>query len=318
MLGTVLQCGSFTADGTDKYLNLRSDVDWMWVWNQTVLDAAGAGTGAQFYWQRGMTDDTGVIYLKTAATNALQIDMMTSAGFSLFDDSSNPVQAAVSVTAVSNASPPRVTAASHGLQTGDVARMIDITGAQQLGGLDFTVTRIDANNFDLAYMATVVAGTTGSFRKISHQPLFSPRRRFITAITKAASAVITLSVTHDFTAGQAVRVRVPAAYGMTEINDIIGNITAVSTANNTITVDIDSTAFTTFAFPLTAATPFTKAEVIPVGETANATYQNNLDDAMDNVGNIGMILKAGTSSPAGATSDVIYWSAGKCFSVNNE
>jgi hypothetical protein len=199
-------------------------------------------------------------------------------------------------------------------------RLIDVTGAQQLGGIDFTVgnNTLTSTTFSLDYMAQIVAGTTGSWRKIPFQPQFYPRKRTITAITQATSAVITMSVTHGFTAGQAVRLKVPSAYGMTEMDNLIGNITAVSTANNTITVDIDSSSFTAFSFPLTAAVPFTFAEVIPVGETANGTYANNLDDATDNVSLIGMKLAAGADSPAGSSSDVIYWRAGKSFSVSNE
>ena len=71
---------------------------------------------------------------------------------------------------------------------------------------------------------------------------------------------------------------------MIEMDELIGNITAISTANNTITVDIDSSAFTAFAFPTSAVAGagVEAPQVIPVGETANDTYANNLDDATDN------------------------------------
>ena len=199
-------------------------------------------------------------------------------------------------------------------------RIINVASAQQLGGIDFTVgnSTLTSGTFSLDYMAQIVAGTTGSWRKIPFQPQFYPRKRTISAITAASSAVITMTVTHGYTAGQAVRLKVPAAFGMVEMDNLIGNITAINTSTNTITVDIDSSAFTAFAFPVTADVPFTFAEVIPVGETANGTYANNLDDATDNVSLIGMKLAAGADSPAGVTSDVIYWRAGKSFSVTNE
>ncbi len=71
---------------------------------------------------------------------------------------------------------------------------------------------------------------------------------------------------------------------MIEIDELLGNITAVSTANNTITVDIDSSAFTTFAFPTsaTAAAGVEFPQIIPVGQTANETYANTLEGATDN------------------------------------
>jgi len=139
--------------------------------------------------------------------------------------------------------------------------------------------------------------------------------RYISAITKAASAVVTMTVTHGFTVGQEVRLIVPAAYGMVEANNLQGMITAIDATYNTITINIDSSSFTTFAFPLTGAAPFTPAIVVPVGE--DVTYPNSNDDATTNTGYMGLKLAGGAQSPAGSASDVIYWVAGKSFSVDN-
>lgn len=316
MASTIIQSGSFTSDGTAKLLNIRSDLDWMEVVNYTQAATQQAtGRGVKFEWYRGMASDTGLEYKKTNSTDALNLVTLTSGGFTLLNTSSQTPGALTStITAVSNAAIPVVTnSGTNGLTAGDVVRLIDITGAQQLGGMDFTVgiNTLSATTFSLDYMAQIVAGTTGSWRKINFDPQFYPARRFITAISQATSAVIKLSVTHGFTAGQAVRINVPSAYAMTQIDGLVGNITAVSTANNTITVDIDSSAFTAFSFPLTAAVPFTQATVVPIGETANSTYANTLDDATDNISYIGMKLAGGAQSPAGSASDVIYWKAGK-------
>jgi len=325
MNGTIIQQGRFTSDGTAETINLRSDVDWMEVFNTTIADddTQTTAVGVQFYWQRGFAADRGIEYQKANAANASNLTtFLATGGFTLLDTSSQTPEALVStITAVSNATPPVVTnTGTNGLVAGDVVRMINIVGAQQLGGIDFTVgnSTLGTTTFSLDYMATIVAGTTGSWRRIPNDPQYYPRKRTISAITVAASAVITMTVTHGYLVGQAVRIKVPAAFGMTEIDNIIGNITAISTANNTITVDIDSSTFTAFTFALTAGVPFIAAEVIPVGETANDTFANTLDDATDNRSLIGMRLAAGVDSPAGATSDVIYWRAGKSFSVTNE
>lgn len=316
MASSIIQSGSFTSDGTATQVNIRSDVDWMEVDNYTQMATQQAtGRGVMFRWQRGMAAGTGIEITKTNSTDALNGEVMASGGFTLLDTSvQTPGALTSTITAISNAAIPVVTnSGTNGLSAGDVVRIINVTGAQQLGGMDFTVgvNTLTTTTFSLDYMAQIVAGTSGSWRKINFDPQFYPRRRFITGITAATSAVITLSVTHGFTAGQAVRINVPAAYGMTEIDGLIGNITAVSTANNTITVDIDSSAFTAFSFPLTAAVPFTQATVVPVGETANSTYANTLDDATDNQSIIGMLLGAGIDGPAGSSGDVIYWRAGK-------
>lgn len=329
MDNTILQQGRFTSTGVAKTLQIRSDVDWMKVYNYTQAATQQAtGRGVEFYWQRGMASNTGIEYKKTNSTDALNMVTLTSGGFTLVDTSASPNAALnATITAVSNAAIPVVSnSGTNGLIAGDVVRIYDVAGAQQLGGYDFTVgyNTLTSGTFSLDYMAQIVAGTTGSWRKIKWDPLFYPRRRSITKITQASQAVVTMSVTHGFKVGQAVRFVVPAAFGMVEMDGLLGTITAIdttTTTGNTITVNIDSSAFTAFAFPLTADVPFNQAQVIPVGEdTAEAldAAVDILSDATINTGYIGMILAAGAQSPAGSTSDVIYWVAGKSFSVSNE
>ncbi|WP_330114076.1 ubiquitin-activating E1 FCCH domain-containing protein [Pseudomonas sp. JS3066] len=69
----------------------------------------------------------------------------------------------------------------------------------------------------------------------------------ITAITKAAQAVVSIA-SHGRVVGDVVKFA--AVVGMTEINGLSGIVTA--TASGTITVNIDSTAFTTYASAGTA------------------------------------------------------------------
>lgn len=323
MDGTIIQQGRFTSAGEAVELQIRSDVDWIEVYNATQwATTQSTGRGVKFYWQRGLNDGEAFEYTKVDSSNALQGEFVTSGGFTLLDTSGSPLDTLnATITGVSTAAIPVATnSGTNGLSAGDIVRFTNVTGAQQLGGFDFTVgnNTLSSTTFSLDYMSQLAgAGTTGSWRRIKFDPQFYPRHRYITAITAASSAVITLSVTHGFTAGQAVRIVVPAAYGMTEIDGLIGNITAVNTANNTITVDIDSSAFTAFAFPATADVPFTPALVVPVGQTVNGTYANDLDGATDNVSFIGIELGAGIDGPAGSSNDVIYWRAGKSFSVSN-
>lgn len=320
---TIIQQGRFTSDGTAHELQIRSDLDWMEVINETQWATTHTpGRGVKFEWQRGLTDGHAFEYTKADGADTLQAEKVTSGGFSLLDTSGSPLDTLnATITDISTASPPVVTnTGTNGLSAGDVVRIIDTTGAQQLGGFDFTVGNdtLGSTTFSLDYMATLAdAGTTGSWRKIKFQPQFYPRHRFISAITAAASAVVTMTVTHGYTVGQKVRLKVPAAYGMVEANNLLGTITAISTTDNTITLDIDSSAFTAFAFPATAGVPFTPALVVPVGEAASESYANLLDDATDNVSFIGMELGAGADGPAGSSSDVIYWRAGKSSIVSN-
>lgn len=319
MDNTIILQGSFLSTGASKTIQLRSDVDWMEVYNYSQAGTTqNPGRGCQFYWQRGMSQDTGLSYSKTNSANSLNLTALTSGGFTYVDTSLDPVAARLSLTGVSADATPLVTlTATTGLVSGDVVRFSDVSGAYQLGGVDFTIGSLIANtSFTLPYMSQLGgAGTGGYIRKIKYEPLFYPRRRYISAITQASQAVVTLTVTHQFTVGQQVRFIVPDAYGMIQMNNLTGEISAINTSTNTVTVNIDSSAFTTFAFPASGGA-FTPAQLVPVGEGTDTTIANPnlLDDATVNLGYIGMILAGGASSPAGSNGDTIYWKAGKSFS----
>jgi hypothetical protein len=81
---------------------------------------------------------------------------------------------------------------------------------------------------------------------------------------------------------------------MVEMNGLLGTITAVTTSAtvNSITVNIDSSGFTAFAFPTSAvaALGIGVPEVTPVGEAAASPYQNLLDDATRNVSITGVSI----------------------------
>lgn len=327
---TVLQQGSFLGTGANIVLNIRSDVDWIRVYNATALAQAAADLDYEFYWQRGMPQGTGLVWTKlgAVANDPITVGALgVGEGFTLLDTSVQTATIGPAViTNISAANPPRVTSAAHGLQTGDIVRLANTAGALQADGVDFRVTRFDANNFDLSWMSPIAVaaapGATAVFRKISNEAIYQPKARVITSITQAAQAVITMAAPHNFTVGQRVSFRIPAvtalAYGMVELDNVNANVVAISVVNNTITVDVDTTGFTAFAFPLTADTPFTYAQVVPVGEdsaTALLLGGDFLGDAVFNNAILGVLLAGGATGPGGAAGDVMYWLAGKSFSV---
>lgn len=315
---TIIQQGSFTSDGADKIIRLRSDVDWMWVYNYTQIGATN-NVGVQYYWQRNMTAPTGIYWLKTGGGNDLQMDQLAS-GFTLVNSAENPVGNAVAWTSSTGAAQPVVsTASTTGLSTGTVVRVMgDNPGFM---GMDYEVDTVVANtSFRMRYALTNSpgAGASGGFyRIIKYDPIFYPRRRFITNITQAAQAVVTLSVTHQMTIGQEIRFQIPTVFGMTQLDNQIGTIVSVSTANNTVTVDIDTTSYSAFTFPA-AVQPFTFAQMVPVGMNTGEAIDANRDilfDATENAAFIGMVLSGGADLPGGDAADVMFWTAGKSFSV---
>jgi len=225
-----------------------------------------------------------------------------------------------------------------------VVRLANPVSALQIAGIDFSVANVVLNtSFDLIYMAAIADGVAGQFRVIPFDPLYYPVNRTITAICVATSgtaaagnpavqanqAIVTLSVTHGYTVGQSVRFVIPTvtstAFGMTALDGVQVTIIAVGDADadgakNTIRVAYDVSSFTAFAYPLTTDRRSTFPQIVPVGEnTAQALMSNVniLGDSEVNVGYRGVLLAGGLSSPAGSSGDVIYWVAGKSFSVSN-
>lgn len=329
MDNTIIMQGNFISAGTPQFIPLRGGVDWIEVFNSTTASAGAAvGTGFQFFWQAGMPQGGGFAFSNPAVP--IMAPLAANTGF-FFQDQSiiTNTRSTNVITAISNANPPRVSSVAHGLVTGDIVRLVQTIGARQIDGIDFRVTNVTANTFDLTWMAPIVAanapGANARFYKISNEAIYQPRQRVITKITNAAQAVITFAAPHNFTVGQDIRIKIPrvtaVAFGMVELNNIVATVLAVDTANNTVTINVDTTGFTAFAFALTADTPFTFAQAVPVGEdtaTANLLGVDPLGDAVFNSAQIGMLLQTGVLSPAGVVNDQIFWKAGVSFSVEDE
>lgn len=333
MDNTIILQGRFTqsSPAVNQTIVLRSDLDWMRVYNITVAAASQTtAIGVEYYWQRGFPQGAMWEYLKSNAAAAANLSQyITSGGFTLVDSSFTAPGAlnngSTGISALTNATPPVATVGSTaGMAAGSIVRVFNVAGAHSLDGIDFTVgyNTFSATTFDLSYMVAAGVGTSGSFRVIPYDPIYYPRRRTIATISKAVQAVVTTTVTHGYTVGQEVRFVIPAAMGMIELNGLQATIVAVNTSTtvNSFTINIDTTSFTTFAFPASGSGAFTPGEVVPMGEdTAQAlsSMVSELSDATINTAYIGITLTAGANSPAGQAGDVIYWVAGKSFSVNN-
>jgi hypothetical protein len=335
--------GSFISNGAAQVINLRSDIDWMYVYNTTQAAAnQTTAVGVKYYWQRGFPNNSEWVTYKSNAANAANLEQyITTGGFSLVNSSISVPGAAYTVTGISNATPPVVsTGNTTGVSIGSVVRLYNITGAEQLGGLDFSVGAVTANtSFTLAYgpsIVTAAGGSPSAYRLIPYQPYMYPPTRVISDIQQATIAgysasgtyaVITFTVQHAYTVGQKLRFVVPtvtsSAFGMPQLNGLFGTILAVGVADknsytNTVVVDINVSTFGSFAWPLTATPNFTPAQVVPVGENTSVANQygvNPFEDSEINQAYIGMVLQGGAGYPGGATNDVMYWVAGKSFNV---
>lgn len=301
--------GWFTSGGVPFNIPLRGTPTKFSLMNYTQMATTqNPGRVVQSGWQDNFASAYAWTYTKTNATNALNGAIATSGGYTLINTINQTLGSNVAVTGITNATPPVVsTGSTANLINGDTVRILTSTGAAQIAGMDFTIGSLVANtSFELSYMVAMgSAATGGSYREVLYDKVWSPRSRLITNITQATSAVITLSVTHGYVVGEKLQIYVGSVFGMDEINGLYGTITAINTTTNTVTVDIDSTGFTAFAWPAAADYPFTFAQVVPVGEIPTITSAATVNEAMIAI-NVG-------SSVCGASNDVLYWEAQFAF-----
>ncbi len=326
---TILDGGSFTSTGAGVKVLLPGSADYFKTWNINQITAANPNkvvTGEWFGSKFGAgasAADKGLKWVKT--TGMLQSEF-ASGGFTYVETS--PVveaQNAAAITAITAASPAVVTQNSHGYSDGDILRLYLVTAMQQISGMDFQISTVNANDYTLIGLRAagfLAAATAGFTRRISKYNAVDPEFLYITEITKANSAVVRTSIdpTNYYAVGMKIRFSVPSIFGMSEIDGLTGTITALSSANYTMTVDINTSSFTTFAFPPSSPTSSQRFPTIaPAGAKTQydpttqvyTGYNFSLQPFHTGQFTPYMYLAGGAQSPAGAASDVINWMAYK-------
>ena len=293
--------GTFVSNGLPVNISIPSGYDEIELINLSSVGSTSSSTPVmKAFGSSNMPAGAAYYALKTASAATLALTTTTaSGGFTFVSDSgATSVGPNLSgISAISQANPAAVSTSNTGsLVGGNTVRVIDPVGMLQIGGMDFTIDTVVANtSFNLSYLNAsgfAQAGTGGSVSLVNTNSRFYPQWRYITAISQASSAVVQLSVTHGYTVGQLVRVICPSSFGMTQINNLLGTVTAVDNSTNTITLNINSSGFTAFSFPTTATagagTSF--ALIVPVGEAATAPYANNLQDSTVNTAITGVTI----------------------------
>jgi len=325
---TIIQQGSFTSDGTDKIIPLRSDIDWIEIYNLTNIAGSTQWKAVRWHWQKEMTEDDALVEFHAAASQVLSMSTAATGfngtvmrGVSLID-SSNLFTFTDDITGGTNTTQPVYsTADTSRLVAGAVVRVYG-TAHTNINGLDFTVDTVVADtSFRLANTLEqapgVIAGANGTWKYIAPNVtvynILHPKKRVIANITQANPGVVTTLVDHAFTTGQQVRFRVSSSYGMEELDGKLLTVTVIN--DSTFSIGVNTTAYAAFDFALPAAMPATHAHVVPLGH--DLAVDTGFADAERNTGFLGVILgTSGTAgiasgSPGGTNADVIKWVAGK-------
>lgn len=326
---TILLQDSFVSTGVGVRIPIPSSANYFRTINKTQLPlTATPGVVIRAEWTPEFNPNDGIRWKKQNGTSVITIDTFATStasdGFTYV--TTTPVvepQAANAITAITAASPAVVTQ-TNTYSEGDIVRIYSTTGMLQIAGMDFQISTVSGSGYTLTGLRAAgfaTPGTAGFTRRISKYSAVDPQFLYITEITQATQAVVRTSVdpTPYYVVGMKIYFSIPASFGMTQMNGLTGTITAVSAANYTVTVDIDSTAFTAFAFPASTSSPTAQlfATYSPAGQSTrydpilNVQTGYNFLQAPFHTGQFTpfMYLAGGAQSPAGASGDTIIWQA---------
>lgn len=340
---TIITGDTFTSTGVGVKINLPSSADYFKTWNITQMALTGTVcVAAEWFGPKfgaGASPANDGLRWRKAGSSAILIDTFSTAtasdGFTYVTTSPNvEAQAPNAITAISAANPAVVTQ-TNTYSNGDFIRIYSTTGDLTIGGMVFQISSVSGAGYTLLGLANVAgnglaAATAGFTRRVSKNAAVDPEFLYITNISKAAQAVVSTSVDPSafYVVGNKIHFSVPASFGMTQINQLTGTIVAVNAVGASgsigaynLTVDIDSTAFTTFAFPATTLSPTTQlfATLSPAGSQTSFNPNTLVQTGYEfqktpfHTGQFTpyMFLGGGAASPAGANADVINWAAYK-------
>lgn len=284
--------GSFTSDGNPRVLDIQSGADYFKMLNVTAAN--------EYEWFSSFAADT--------AWDITGAALVASGGISEFESAEDAFGAEYSGASISQAAQAVVTMAGHPFVAGDIVRLYGTTGMRQIAGMLFQIVSVVAGVsfvIDLDSSGFAAAATAVKARKLLVPQLFSPRSRFITALTLGASTSVVTSVDHGYGVGEYITLAVPAAFGSSEINGLSGRVLSITSANEFV-VDIDSAAASAFAFPASASIPFSFAYAVPAGDQVPLALGNTFPGSIRNDGIRGLALGSGV---CGSAADEIYWYA---------
>lgn len=252
--------------------------DWVIVKNLTNWGDTTAITSVESEWFSSMAQGSYISMDQTVTTNALASNTGTSGGFTFVDQTNPPTYSKVAITTGVNGSTFVVTTTNTtGINVGDSVRLINMTAGQELSGILYQVTAVSAGtSFTLGYAATAATAkgstygnaTAGFYQKV-YPGFMYPGLRQVLWITQATQAKVYFARPNDFTPGELVDFQIPAPYGMTQLSNLTGNATSLTSSNkpgaarvlvvtntaseSSITLDYDTTGFSAFTYPTSAA-----------------------------------------------------------------
>jgi hypothetical protein len=326
MFADCILSGSFTSPASgnaNQVLKLPFQPDLFEIWIQgnssgdNWISSANPGPVKHAVWQSGMAAASA---LCTANTNGAATDtssFLSAGGISVIAASANQYGSRQTGSGVTAANPGVVTINSHGYATGDVVLIEGTTAMLQLSGIPWEVTSTGANTFNIGNAFSTAgfaaAATAVAAQKLLYPGVFTPQLSYVVKVTTGSTTTIECSYPHGYAVNQTVRFKVPSQWGMTQLDGLKGVISSVTTYG--FVVNINSSAFTAFAFPTSAvaAAGVSPATCEVIAEDASIFSGSAVDNGY-------YAVQIGNSATAGAAvlsanSALCLWRAQKSAKV---
>jgi len=283
-----IAAGSFVSNGLPRVLEFAGTPDTVKLLFQGNASGnvwTGATGTKEAEWNRNMAPGTALLTVGVGSNDQKTfITPAVGTGFKYFDPEFGQLGAPITGTAVTQAANAQVTANGHGLETGDIVLLSGTTGMLQIAGMYFQITVTGVNTFTLDGLDSsgfAAPATAVVVRKVLYPGIWQPQSCLITNITKAADAVITTSVNHGYVANQLIYLSVAPQFGMSQASGQITKIKSVTA--NTMTVELDTSGFNTFAFPASGAGPFDFPNLSNYGADSSLVLNAYRNDAVAGV-----------------------------------
>jgi len=331
---TIVTQGTFTQPATavNQIIPLPSGVDYFKTINYTQM-AASAPTvcvGGEWF-GGGITAVNDGIRWRKAGSSVINMDLFSTSsasnGFTYVSSFPYP-QAAVTGTTISQASA-AVCAATNTYSNGDQVVIYNAVGMEQISGMTFTISSVSGSGFTLLGLNSAgfaAAATAFTVRRVNQFLPVEPQSLYVTAISQAVSAQVTVSQANMVYLGQKLEFTIPGSFGMVQLNNFYQNqskpvvVTSIIDPYNFL-INVDTSSYTAFAFPASSGSPTTQlfATCAPAGQSTQYNpitgvqtgYNFNQLPFHSGVFVPYMYLPAGANSPGGSAADVIIWQAYK-------
>lgn len=328
---TIYTTGSFKSTGVAVNIPVPNGSNKFMTTNLTqAATTATPGTGFRFEWFANPTfaSNSALEFFKSNGTNVSNANVVTP-GFTYLTDFPQP-QAAVVGTAITAATPAVVTM-TNTYSNGDNVVLYNTVGMEIIGGMTFTISSVSGSAFSLLGLAAAgfaAPATAVTARRVNAALPVLPEFLYVTAISQAAQAVVTVSQdpTNTIFVGQKLVFSIPTSFGMVDLSNnnlAFANInapvvvTAVNYAAYQFTINLNTTNFSAFAFPASTNSPTTPAFATVAPQGASTTfnpvlqtftgYDFNKQPFRSSSQFPLMNLQAGAQAPAGQNNDIIVW-----------